>query len=253
MLALLREGQARRSGFRELPLRFGDALLLIGRRDRAAQLDRDPDFLVLTRETETPRPGKAPRAVLIMAAILVPVLLGWLHISIAAVIGAALMVASRCLTMEEAYRSIDWKSVFLIAGMLPLGIAMSTSGAASFVADQVLAVTGNLGPWGVIFGIYLVTALATMIVPTAALVVLMAPIALKASSDLGVSPQTVMMAVAIAASASFASPISHPANVLVMGPGGYRFRDYVKLGLPLTLLVMLIAMLLLPLIWPLHG
>ena len=155
--------------------------------------------------------------------------------------------------MEEAYRSIDWKSVFLIAGMLPLGIAMSTSGAASFVADQVLAVTGNLGPWGVIFGIYLVTALATMIVPTAALVVLMAPIALKASSDLGVSPQTVMMAVAIAASASFASPISHPANVLVMGPGGYRFRDYVKLGLPLTLLVMLIAMLLLPLIWPLHG
>jgi di/tricarboxylate transporter len=253
VLALLREGRVHRSGFREMVLRFGDALLLIGRRDKLALLGRDPDFLVLTREREFPRPGKAPRAALIMAGILTPVILGWLPISIAAVIGAALMVASRCLTMEEAYRSIDWKSVFLIAGMLPLGIAMSETGAASFLAKNVLAITSHLGPWGVIFGLYLVTALATMIVPTAALVVLMAPIALKTSADLGVSPQTVMMAVGIAASASFASPISHPANVLVMAPGGYRFSDYLKVGLPLTLVVMLVAMLLLPLVWPLHG
>jgi di/tricarboxylate transporter len=251
VLALLREGRVYRSGFRDMPLRFGDALLLIGRRDRETLLDRDPDFVVLTREEELPRPGKATRAALIMAGIMLPVLLGWMQISIAAVIGAALMVASRCLTMEEAYRAIDWKSVFLIAGMLPLGIAMSTTGAASYVAEHVLAITGSLGPWGVIFGIYLVTALATMIVPTAALVVLMAPIALKAAADLGVSPQTVMMAVAIAASASFASPISHPANILVMGPGGYRFRDYVKLGLPLTVVVLLVTLLLLPVVWPL--
>lgn len=253
VLALLREGRVIRSGFREMALRFGDALLLIGRRDKLAMLGRDPDFIVLTRERELPRPGKATRAALIMAGILTPVILGWLPISIAAVIGAALMVASRCLTMEEAYRSIDWKSVFLIAGMLPLGIAMSETGAASFLAKHVLVVTSNLGPWGVILGLYLVTALATMIVPTAALVVLMAPIALKTSADLGISPQTVMMAVGIAASASFASPISHPANVLVMAPGGYRFADYLKVGLPLTLVAMLVAMLLLPLVWPLYG
>lgn len=253
VLALMREGRVHRSGIRDMALRFGDSLLLIGRRDKLALLARDPDFLVLTRSRELPRPGKAPRAALIMAGILTPVILGWLPIAIAAVIGAALMVASGCLTMDEAYRAIDWKSVFLIAGMLPLGIAMSETGAASYLAEHVLAVASHLGPWGVVAGLYLVTALATMIVPTAALVVLMAPIALNAAGDLGCSPRTMMMAVGIAASASFASPISHPANVMVMAPGGYRFADYVKVGLPLTIVVMLVAMLLLPIVWPLDG
>ena len=114
-----------------------------------------------------------------------------------------------------------------------------------------MIVTGALGPWGVIFGIYLVTALATMIIPTAALVVLMSPIVLSAMSDLGVAPETAMMAVAMAASASFTSPISHPANILVMGPGGYRFVDYLKVGVPLTIVVFITVMVLLPILWPL--
>ena len=109
---------------------------------------------------------------------------------------------------------------------------------------------GTFGPWGILIGLYLITSAATFVIPTAALVVLMAPIALQAASNLGISPYAVMMAVAIAASASFTSPISHPANLLVMGPGGYRFVDYVKLGLPLTLVVMLIAFLLIPVFWP---
>ena len=112
---------------------------------------------------------------------------------------------------------------------------------------------GPMGPWWVIAGLYLVTATATMIIPTVALVVLMSPIVLSASTDLGIAPQTAMMAVAMAASASFTSPISHPANVLVMGPGGYRFADYLKLGLPLTVLVFVTVMLLLPVFWPLTA
>jgi di/tricarboxylate transporter len=251
-LAILREGQAHRSGLRDMELRFGDVLLLFGKRERAALLTDEPDFIVLTQKLrEIVRNEKAPLAVLIMAAVLAPVLLGLLPIAIAAIGGATLMVLSRCLTMEEAYRAVEWRSIFLIAGMLPLGLAMQQTGAANLIAEGVLQVAGSLGPWGIIVGLYLVTAVATMVIPTAALVVLMAPIVLKASADMGISPQTSMMAMAIAASASFTSPISHPANLLVMGPGGYRFKDYVKIGVPLTILVMIVTMLVLPWVWPL--
>jgi di/tricarboxylate transporter len=153
--------------------------------------------------------------------------------------------------MDAAYRAIDWRSIFLIAGMLPLGVAMHESGAAGFAADAAMASLGGFGPWVVLLGLYAVTAMATMIVPTAALVVLMAPIVFSASADMGISVHSAMMAVAIAASASFTSPISHPANVLVMGPGGYRFVDYLKLGVPLTLVVFGVVFFALPVFWPL--
>jgi di/tricarboxylate transporter len=142
--------------------------------------------------------------------------------------------------------------VFLIAGMLPLGIAMQETGTAQYLAGRVMEALGDFGPWPVIMGLYVVTAIGTMIIPTAALVVLMAPIVLSASVDMGIAPQTAMMAIAMAASASFTSPISSPANMLVMGPGGYGFSDYLKLGIPLTVIVFIAVMLLLPLFWPLQ-
>ena len=188
-----------------------------------------------------------------MLAVVSSVLIGWLPIYIAAMIGATLMVVTRCLSMEDAYRAIDWRSIFLIAGMLPLGTAMQQTGAAQFLAEQTMNVLGPFGPWWVIGGLYLITAAGTMIIPTAALVVLMSPIVLSASADLGIAPQTAMMAVAMAASASFTSPISHPANILIMGPGGYRFVDYLKVGLPLTVVVFVSVMVLLPIFWPLAS
>ena len=137
--------------------------------------------------------------------------------------------------------------------MLPLGVAMHDDRRrAALVANAVMAGLGGYGPWAVLIGLYAVTAAATMIVPTAALVVLMAPIVLTASAEMGISPHAAMMAVAMAASASFTSPISHPANVLVMGPGGYRFVDYLKLGVPLTLVVFLVVLVFLPIFWPLQ-
>jgi di/tricarboxylate transporter len=114
-----------------------------------------------------------------------------------------------------------------------------------------MGLLGDAGPWPVIMGLYILTAMATMIIPTAALVVLMSPIVLSAMADMGLQPETAMMAIAIAASASFTSPISHPANILVMGPGGYRFVDYLKVGVPLTIVVFITAMVLLPVLWPL--
>ncbi len=252
LVAVWRKGEAIRSDLDQLVLQFGDALLLLGPRDKLGVLELDPEFLILTPITQKPvNTARAPLAGGIMLTVVVSVMTGWLPIHIAAVIGATLMILTQCLSMEEAYRAIDWRAIFLIAGMLPLGTAMHQTGAAEFLAQQTMQLLGPLGPWWVIGGLYLVTAAGTMIIPTAALVVLMSPIVLSASADLGVAPQTAMMAVAMAASASFTSPISHPANTLIMGPGGYRFSDYLKLGIPLTVVVFLIVMLLLPIFWPL--
>ena len=252
LIAIWRSGQAIRSDLDKLQLQHGDALLFVGPRNKLSLLNNDDNFLVLTPVSAPSADTRlAPLASLIMLSVITSVLIGWLPISVAAIFGAALMVLSGCLNMEQAYRAIDWRAVFLIAGMLPLGIAMQETGAAEYLATQVMAGLGEFGPWPVIMGLYAITAMATMIIPTAALVVLMSPIVLSACGEMGIMPQTAMMAVAMAASASFTSPISHPANILVMGPGGYRFSDYIKLGAPLTLVIFIAVMLMLPIFWPL--
>jgi di/tricarboxylate transporter len=251
VLAIWREGRAYRSNLRDMALRFGDALLLYGPRQRLRMLGSEPDFLVLREEAqEAPKLEKAPVALLVMVLVLLPVILGWVSIAISAVIGIVLMILTRCLSMEEAYRFIQWKAIFLIAGMLPLGIAMEQTGAARFLADGMVAMIGGLGPLAVMAGLFLLAALATQVMPNPAVAVLLAPIALNTASDLGVSPYPLMMAVAVSASAAFLSPVGHSANVLVMGPGGYRFSDYIKVGLPLTLVVLLVVLLVMPIFWP---
>ena len=251
VLAIWREGRPHRTGLRDLPLRSGDALLVHGPRENLRVLASDPNFLVLTEGVQTPpRRRKAPVAALILGVTLGPVLLGWLPISIAAVGGAALMVLSGCLTMEEAYRSIEWQAVFLIAGMLPLGVALQDAGASALLAQAVVGTVGDFGPLAAMGALFVVTSLATQVIPTAALVVLMSPIVLGTAESLAISPYPLMMATAMAASASFASPVSHPANVLVMGPGGYRFTDYLRVGLPLTAVVFAVVMLVVPVFWP---
>jgi di/tricarboxylate transporter len=251
LVAIWRAGKAIRSDLGRLTLLHGDALLFVGPRSKLALLNNNPDFLVVTPVSISPADTRrAPLATLIMLGVVVAVLVGLLPISIAAVIGATLMVLTGCLTMEQAYRAIDWRAVFLIAGMLPLGIAMQETGTAEYLAEKVMSGLGRFGPWPVIMGLYGITSVATMIIPTAALVVLMSPIVMSACAEMGIQPQTAMMAVAMAASASFTSPISHPANILVMGPGGYRFADYIKLGVPLTFVIFVVVMILLPIFWP---
>ncbi|HVS62900.1 MAG TPA: SLC13 family permease [Thermoanaerobaculia bacterium] len=251
VLALWREGHAHRAGLQELPLHFGDALLVYGHRRRLEALARDPDFLVLDEAAaQAPRLEKAQAAAAIMLAVLAVAMLGLVPIAIAALTGAALMVLFGCLSLEEAYRAIDWKVVFLIAAMLPLGAAIEHTGAAQMGGQALLAAVGDRGPRWVVATLFAATALGTQLVPTAALVVLMAPVTLSASATLGISPHLLMMTVAIAASSSFASPLSHPAHLLVMGPGGYRFVDYVKVGAPLTLIALLVSVALLPILWP---
>jgi len=251
VLAIWREGRAYYSNLGDMALRFGDALLLHGARERIQLLGREPDFLVLTEEAqEAPRTNKALLAVLIMVVVLLPVIFGLVPIAIMVVVGVALMVLTGCLTMDEAYRSIEWKAVFLIAGMIPLGIAMQKTGAASFVATWMVNLLGTYGPTVVMAGLYILTSLASQMMPNAAVAVLLAPIAINTAADMGVSPYPLMMTVAVAVSAAFLSPMGHPANLLVMGPGGYRFRDYIRVGLPLTLVVLVVVMLVMPIFWP---
>jgi len=252
VLAIWRGGKPHRLNLRDRKLRLGDALLLHGPHRRLKMLASDPDFLVLAEEIqEEPRLKKIPLALLIMAAVLVPVILGWLPIYISAIAGAALMILTGCLNMDEAYRFIDWRAVFLMAGMLPLGIAMENTGTAQFLAGGVIALVGDLGPLAILAAVFILTSLASQVMPNAATAVLLFPIALNTAANLGISPYPLMMTVAVSASAAFLSPVGHAANVLILGPGGYRFRDYLRVGIPLTLVVLAVVLLVLPIFWPL--
>lgn len=251
VVAIWRGGRAHRSNLREMELGFGDALLLFGPRQRLKMMGKEGDFLVLSERVKAPpKLEKAPLAVLIMVSVLVPVIAGWLPIAIASVLGAALMVFTGCLTMDEAYQQIEWRAVFLIAGMLPLGIAMESTGAAQLIGEAMINLIGGWGPLAVLAGLFLLAVLGSQFMPNPAVAVLLAPIALSASGELGISPYPLMMTVAVSSSAAFLSPVGHPANLLVMGPGGYRFSDYIKVGLPLSLIVMVVVILLMPVVFP---
>jgi di/tricarboxylate transporter len=252
LAGIWREGETLESNLAEERLQVGDALLLLGPRDRLQLLASDSDFLILTPlGQEPPDTRRAPLAAAIMIGVVISVLTGQATPAVAAVVGGSLMVLTGCLTMERAYRAIDWRAIFLIAGMLPLGTAMQQTGAAEWLAGQLVETLGDSGPWAVVIGFYLLTTLFTVVIPSAALVVLMSPLVLSAMAEMGVLPQPAMMAIAIAAGASFASPVSHPANTLVMGPGGYRFFDYTRVGLPLMAVVFITAYFLMPRVWPL--
>ena len=251
VLAILRDGRPRRTGLVDLPLRFGDTLLVQGPRHNIRVLQREPDFVVLGDMEAIPaRTKKAPLAAGLLLVMLVPVIAGWLPIAASALLAGILMVITGCLTMDEAYSSIEWKAVFLVAGTLPLGIAMEKTGTAQFLAGLLIDAVGNMGPMALLAGFYILTNLLTQFMSNAASTVLIAPIAINAAQQVGSDPRALLMAVAVAASAGFLTPVAHQSNVLVMGPGGYRFGDYLKLGLPLDLLTFAVSMLILPLVWP---
>lgn len=252
VLAIQHGGKSIVSNLADTPLEFGDALLIQGPEDRLAILRRDAEFLILeTPPMETKRIKKAPLAILILVGVLLVVSFRVLHVSIAMLIGSMLMVLTGVLNMDEAYDSIEWKSVFLIAGMLPMGIAMQNSGTALFLAQKIVELVGDWGTVAVLMGIFLMTALITEVMSNAAATVLVTPIAIDAARSLGANPQTFVMAVVIAAATSFLMPIGHQANVLVFGPGGYKFGDYTKVGVWLNIIIFFVVLIFLPLIWPL--
>ena len=251
VLAIQHRGKSIISNLADIPLDFGDALLVQGPDERIAFLRRNEEFLILeTPPMDTKRTKKAPLAVLILVGVLIVVSTRVLHVSTAMLIGAMLMILTGVLKMDEAYQSIEWKSVFLIAGMLPMGIAMQNSGTALLLATQLVEFVGNWGNLAVLMGIFLMTALITEVMSNAAATVLVTPIAIDVARSVGANPQTFVMAVVIAAATSFLMPIGHQANVLVFGPGGYKFGDYTKVGVRLNIIIFIVVAIFLPLVWP---
>lgn len=250
VLAIWREGRTIREALGEIPLRFGDALLMQGARDRITLLRRDPNFLVLEEDAAEGAPtpkiwlalGLTALAALLPAVNLLP-------IAEAAFAAACLMVLFGCLTMDEAYAAIEWKAVFLIAGMLPLGLAMSNTGAAALLGRWLVDALGGWGGLVVAGGLFLATTLLTQVISGQVTPVVLAPIAIAAAERLGVDPRGMAMAVALGCSMAFLTPISHSANMLVMGPGNYRFGDYARAGLPLTGVLLIVFLSTLALFW----
>ena len=252
VLAIYRQGEVITRRLQSVELQFGDALLLQGPRHRLSGLNIKNDFMVLEPVTISARhKRKMPIAIALMLLVIGLALFANFHISTAMVIGAVAMVLTGCLTMDEAYQSIDWRTVFLVAGMLPLGMAMETTGTAQYLADILLGFVGGLGPIAALGGIYILAALITQPMSNAAAMVLVVPIALDTALSLGANHLTFTLAVVIGAATSFLTPVGHKANVLVFGPGGYKFFDYARVGALLTVFLFIASMIALPLLYPL--
>ena len=252
VVAIWRGGRPYRTDVGDMPLRFGDALLVHGPRERVATLRADPDFLVLAEPEAPPRARKGWLAVAIMALALLAAVSGLLPIGGATLLGALTMVLVGCLTMDEAYRGIEWRVIFLVSGMLPAGIALVSSGAAEWVGQVMVTALAGWGPMALVAGLFLLATLISQVISGQVTAVVLTPIAVAAARQTGVNPQSLAMAVAMGCGTVFLTPVSHPVNVFVMGPGGYSFKDFLKAGLPLTLVVFVATMVILPLVWPLH-
>jgi di/tricarboxylate transporter len=159
------------------------------------------------------------------------------------------MVLLRVVSVDGAYRAINWTTVVLVAGMIPLSTAMTATGAADLVADTLVSVVRSAGPYALLAGLFVITAVMGQLISNMATALIVIPIAVAAAVDLGVSPQPVLMSVTVAAAAAFLTPVATPVNMMVMGPGGYRFGDYWKLGLPLLLLFFAVAVFVVPVFW----
>lgn len=255
VLGIQRQGEYDIDSIKDMEIHAGDALLIQGRWNDISALGNRQDDMVLVGQPEKEAAKvtldkKAPIAGAIMIAMIVVMVFDIIPSVAAVLLAALLMVVTRCLrNMEEAYNSINWSSVVLIGAMIPMAVAFENTGITAVISDWMLGF-GNIGPHGLLIIVYSCTSLLTLILSNTATAVLFAPIALQAASGLGVSPYPYLFAVAVAASMCFASPFSTPPNALVMTAGRYSFMDYVKVGLPLQLIMGIIMVIVLPLLFP---
>jgi di/tricarboxylate transporter len=242
VLAVWRQGQVVQQTAADTPLRFGDAMLMQGPRDKVEVLRADPNLIILEEQGSRRVGRKGVMAAVILAFSLALAAFGILPIALATLAGAALVILAGCIRMDEAYRAIEWRTVFLIACMIPLGVAMLDTGAASFLASSVQSLAGGLGPLATAAALLLLTITLSLFLGGQTTAVVVAPVAIEAAGLVHADPRGMAMAVAIGCSLVFLSPLGHPANLLVMAPGGYRSRDFFRLGLPVTVVTVLLAL-----------
>jgi di/tricarboxylate transporter len=252
VIAIYRRGTALATRLASLPLRSGDVLLLQGRPDRFRFLADNADLWILQETEHQPdRRRKGIYAVGIFLAAVVASTFGWLPLPIAFLLAALAVIATRLITMEEAYGLVDWRLLILIAGMTSFGLAMQKTGTAEFLAGLIVRWVSPLGPLALMLAFVVLTMLLTQPMSNAAAALVVLPVALSTAQRLGYQPRTFAVLVTLAASLSFITPFE-PACLIVYSPGKYRFRDFVVSGLPMTLLAVVVILVLVPLIWPLR-
>jgi di/tricarboxylate transporter len=253
VLAVWRHGRSIRTRLADFPLEFGDGLLLQGTEKSLSLLRTEPGLILLAESAPSTRMTLRGwfttliMAVTLILAVVLPDLIAEILLG-----GAVTMVLIRTLSMDQAYRAIDWRSLFLVAGMLPVGVALNKTGASTLFANGILSSFGGAGHLVLLMGFVLLTVALTQVVNGAAAVTVVAPVAIITAQQVGMEPRSVAMAVALASSMAFMSPLGHSVNVLVMGAGGYTFRDYARVGIPLTILLVIFLLLILPLVMPIR-
>ena len=238
----------------QVPLAVGDVLLLDAPESALDLMRADPGLVVMgEREQTRTSIRRSLLALGILTAVVAVAAAGLMSIVASAIIGCCMLLLLRVLKPEEAYAAIDWRVVLLLAGVLPLGIALQNSGAAALIADFSIGMVGGLGPVATLAVIYVMTSLLTEIMSNNASAALVVPIAIATAESLGLDSKPFLVAVAFSASTSFATPISYQTNTMVYAAGGYRFRDFVKVGLPLNLIFIVMAIVLIPRHFPFHA
>ena len=254
VLGILRPGVDEPLNLKSTRLRFGDTLLVQGSWENILTLRKKRREFVVMGHPEAlqgpPQRAKAPLAGLILLAMLLSMVGEFLPLTTSSMLAALLMILTGCVSIDEAYNVIDWKSIVLVAGMLPMSAALEKVGLIELLAGNLTVTLGTLNPIWIIGGLFLVTSLFTQVLSNTATAVLVAPLALAIAQNLGIQPHALLMSVAVAASMAFASPVASPVNTLVMGAGNYRFSDYMKVGAPLMLIAMTVTMVVLPLLFP---
>lgn len=251
ILALHRQGENLREKFEDVQLAFGDTLLVQGPAEGIHRLMQERDFLNLTEPKQRAfRPHRAPVAIGAIAAVMILAAINVLPIAALALLAAIIVVATKCLDIDEAYEAVEWRILFIIFGMLALGKAMESTGAAHLLANAVTGAVGHFGPAATLSLMYLVATLLTELISNNAVAVLLTPIAFEIGATMGVDARPFCIAVMFGCSASFATPIGYQTNTYVFGAGGYRFADFPKVGAPLNLILWIAASVLIPFFWP---
>ncbi len=249
VLAVQQHGVTVTERLADLRLRVGDLILVHGSAHALARLADEPGFVPIGEVRAAGRRPRAGVAAAIMASVVLSASLGVLDIMTAALAGVGLMVFTGCVRVEEIYAEVEWLVIFVLAGLIPLGVALEATGAAQMLAGWVVGLTAPLGEVGLIAAFYLVTASMTAIVSNAATAVMLTPVAILAATQAGVNPYALLVAVMFGASASFVTPFGYQTNVMIFGPGGYRFSDFVKVGGLLNLILLVTASIFIPIFW----
>jgi len=251
VLAIHRRGQVLREQLKDVRLNVGDVLLMLTTEPEMSALRQDSNLIVLSeREAQPPRGWRAPFALATMAAVVAVSAVGWLPISITALVGAVAMTLAGCLDADGVYDAIDWPIIILLAGLMPLGAAMSESGAAEFIVQNTIGLVREAGPLVVLTVLYLMALLLTEFMSNAAAAVLLTPIGMSTARMMEVDPTPFLVAVTFAASTSFSTPVGYQTNTMVYSAGGYRFVDFLKVGLPLNLIFWALGVIFIPRFWP---